>query len=73
MWVGGASVGGQGLWVCGGRTSDSPVVHLTSLQQAQRSGDHRLEDLVSDGELRLKPLRQNTAVSKSSPNPRLLL
>lgn len=35
-----------------------PVLHLSALQQVERVGDHRVEDLVSDGELRLEPLQQ---------------
>lgn len=40
-----------------------PVVHLSSLQQTESFCDHRVEDLVADGELRLKPLEQQATVS----------
>lgn len=42
-----------------------PVVHLSSVQQMEGVGHHRVEDLVADGELRLKPLEPQDPLARS--------
>lgn len=41
------------------RVKLSPVVHLSSLQQAKSVSDDRVEDLVTEGELRLETLENS--------------